>query len=131
MTDWIKQWKEAHPEIEIVDEAQIAPMAPFPSLYANDLIAYISGRPDVPEEVTRFVKDISREMVWVYDNWQQAQIANDPGKLLSSIINDCFGPEYEFTKRVIADYAKSHNIRLLPSKGEQTPSWIGQIHDTP
>lgn len=124
----IQKWKEAHPEIAIESDA-LATMAPFPSLYASDFVAYLSSKGEAPN-VIEFVRDIGRELVWAYDNWTKAQRDADAEKLLTDILRCADGPGYEFTAKFIRDYAKANNIRLGPLDQGQ-PGWFGEITEVP
>lgn len=108
-----KKWREAHPGIEIVDEA-LETMAPFASLHANDFAVYMEGKGH-GAEVVEFVKSTARELVWTYDNWQKAQRDGNPAALLTDMLNVvAIGPEHEMTRRFIRDYAAANNINLAP-----------------
>lgn len=127
MTTSIQKWKEAHPNITIGD-GPLATMSPFPSLYANDFITLLQSRGDDPK-IVEFVRDIHREMVWVYDNWTKAQRDGAAAKLLADLINAAKGgPEYDFVGRFLRDYAQANNIRLEVSAADD-PSWFSDMKE--
>lgn len=117
----VKKWREAYNNIEIADDA-LSTMAPFPSLFSNDFIVYLQSKGN-PDNVVEFVRDMHREMVWVYGNWAKVQRDSDVRRLLGDMINGADGPDYEFTKKFILDYAKANNIALTLPTAE--PSWLG------
>lgn len=126
-----QKWREAHPGISVTDDA-LETMAPFASLHANDFAVYCESK-GIDATALEFIKGISREMVWAYDNWQKAQRDGDAAALLADMLNaTSFGAEYEFTGRFIRDYAKANNIALAPTK--ERPAWEAIIpagRDTP
>lgn len=128
MADPVRQWREAHPDIDVSDEG-IKPMAPFPSLFANDFAAYLSSK-GMGEEIISFVREISREIAWAYGMWAKAQRDGDPAKLLLDLLNNSrHGAEYAFTHRFLRDYAKANNIRLMDDK--DAPAWQTLLEATP
>lgn len=119
MSTNVAKWRVAHPDIEINDNA-LETMA-FPSLFANDFIAYLSSKGESDEVIT-FVRDLSREIVWVYGMLAKAQHDAIPRKLLENMLENSRGPGYEFTHKFLNDYAKANNIGLT-SGGDDTPAW--------
>lgn len=109
--DEINRWREAHPNLQISDEA-LAALDGFPSLAANDYAFFLeaAGHKDAAE----FVRKLREELVWAYDNWTKARRESHPELVIESLLNDATTPEYGFTRRFIQDYAKSHNIRFVP-----------------
>ena len=125
----ISRWREAHHHIEITDEA-LSSMAPFPSLFANEMVAYLQGKA-ASTEIVEFVRDLSREIVWVYCNWQKAQRDADPAKLLTDLLNNARnGAEYDFTTRFLRDYARANNIALPNQDTAGSPSWLSGVQST-
>lgn len=120
----LKKWREAHKEIEIGDEPLVT-MAPFPSLFSNDFLVYLQSK-GVDENVATFVRDMHREMVWVYDNWAKAQRDGNASKLLVDIINCTGGPGYENVRKFLTDYGKANNISVSGAgQMVETPAWFG------
>src|SRR3990167_3040826 len=112
----VAQWRGAHPEIEIKEEALLT-MAPFASLYANDFLVYAEKK-DLPPEAVQFLQDIARELVWAYDNWQKAQRDADQGRLFKDILNNARqgggddSPLYAQVSKFLKDYANANNIAI-------------------
>jgi hypothetical protein len=120
----IKKWRLAHVGLEIPDEA-IATVAPFPSLYANDLAVYLEAKGQ-PDEVVQLVRDLNREALWAYDNWKKCQDNSDPEKLLMDMINNARtgGAEYGFVTKFLRDYAAANNIKVGPLVDNAKPAWM-------
>lgn len=126
MSDLVKQWKAAHPDIEITEEA-LNSVAPFPSLFANDLAVYLESKGQ-NEDVVQFVRDLNREIVWVYGNWTKAQRDQDAQRLLLDLYNTVRqGAEYELTRKFLTDYAKANNIKLLTTADQGAPAWLADM----
>lgn len=121
MSSNVAKWRVAHPDIEVLELA-LETMAPFPSLFANDFVAYLQSKGEHGNEVVTFVRDLSRELVWVYGMLVKAQHDGNPGKLLENMLENARGPGYEFTAKFLRDYAKANNI-ALPSDVAEGPSW--------
>ena len=122
MADDVRKWKEAHPDLEIENDA-LKTMSPFPSLFANDFIAYMQSKGDHGDEVISFVRDLSRELVWAYSMWSKMQRDADQSLLISDLINNAsHGAEYQFTAKFLRDYARANNIQL-PSEIANDKPW--------
>lgn len=120
MNDQIKQWRLAHSEIDVPD-AGLQTMAPFPSLYASDFLVYLESQNTAPE-VARFVRDIAREMEWVYGCWQKAQHDGDPKRFMASLLNGVNGggeanAYYEPIRKYLVDYASANGINTTTDQG--------------
>jgi hypothetical protein len=106
----IEKWREAHPTLTFPDHA-LKTMLPFPSLAINDYIHFLESR-GVGADVVSFVKDIGREIVWVYDNWKKEQHTRDGVKLLDDLVRNV--PKGELYSdqffRFIRDYRDAHNL---------------------
>lgn len=126
MTAQTQKWREAHSEIGI-DDAPLETMAPFPSLYANDFIAMVEARGD-DHQIVDFVRGIHREMVWVYGNWAKAQRDGDAARLLTDLLNNATGSEFDLTRKFLTDYAKANNIRV-DSTPDSEPAWFAGMRD--
>lgn len=125
MTDpsQIKKWRAAHAGIEVSDEA-LATVEPFPSLFANDLAVYLEAKGQAPE-VVQLVRDLNRELIWAYANWEKAQRDGNAEKLLIDILNSARGgSEYGFTIKFLRDYAAANNIKVGPSSDKEKPAWM-------
>lgn len=127
----IEKWRAAYTQIYVPD-AGLQTMAPFPSLYAGDFITYLEGK-GIDPSVASFVRGITREMQWAYDGWAKAQRDGDPAKLIASMIGQASGgPEYEFTRRFLLDYAKANGIATPDINAE--PPWktaVGDVMSAP
>jgi len=122
----IAKWRRAHPIISVPDEG-LATMAPFPSLYASDFAVYLEAR-GLPAEMVRFVVDLNRETIWVYDNWAKAQRDGDPKRMIEDMLNNVGavsggGGDYSLTKKFLTDYAKANGI-VLSSDVDKAPKWM-------
>lgn len=106
----VQKWREAHPDIAIGDDA-LKTMAPFPSLAVTDYIHYLESRGAEPEIVS-FVKDICREVWWVYDNWTKEQRDRDGVKLMDDLVRNIpkGEPFTDFLFRFIRDYRAGNNL---------------------
>lgn len=124
----IAKWRRAHQNIEVPD-AGLMTMTPFPSLWAGDFKVYLAARPGVPPEFVQFVTDISREIAWVYDNWQKAQHDGDPKRLIEDMLNDASSQgeaDYSPVRKFLRDFAQGHGIQL-PGEQPERPSWMGAL----
>lgn len=117
----VAKWRVAHPDI-VIHDAALETMAPFPSLFATDFVAYLDSKGEHGKEVITFVRDLGRELVWVYGMLVKAQHDGDPGKFLDAILATASGPGYEFTRKFLRDYAGANNVALPSGEGEG-PSW--------
>jgi hypothetical protein len=121
VADDVKKWKFAHPDFEVDDEA-LRTMSPFPSLFANDFIAYMQSKGQHGEEVVTFVRDLHRELVWAYSMWAKAQQNADLSGLIADLINNSsHGAEYQFTAKFLRDYARANNIKLPSDLANDKP----------
>jgi hypothetical protein len=120
----IKKWKAAHPGIEVTDEA-LATVSPFPSLFAGDLAVYLEAKGQA-EEVVQLVRDLNREIIWAYGNWEKAQRDGNAEKLLVDILNSAKagGAEYGFVVKFLRDYAAANNIKVGPMVDKAKPAWL-------
>jgi len=121
----IKKWKAAHPGIEITEEA-LGTVAPFPSLFAGDLAVYLEAKGQA-EEVVQLVRDLNREIIWAYSNWEKAQRDSNAEKLLIDLINNAQagGADYSFVIKFLRDYAAANNIKVGPLMGDKVkPAWM-------
>lgn len=124
MTDEIKNWRKAHHEIDVNDNA-LATMAPFPSLAVNDYAAYLASR---GSEAEGYVRALGRETVWAYGNWRKAQRDANPAKLLLDMLNNTSAhcaPHDDYVRKFIVAYAAANNIQLSPSVPEA--GWQAQM----
>ena len=127
----IAKWRRAHQGISVPDEG-LQTVAPFPSLYAKDFAVYLEASGQ-PREFVRFVEDLNRETIWVYDNWQKAQHDGNPKLLLVDMLNNTTPvggaqgggppPDYSMVRKFLRDYAKAHGI-ALGSEEPERPSWM-------
>lgn len=120
----IKKWRLAYPEIDVTEEG-LATMAPFPSLFANDLLVYLASK-GLDKDALEFVRDMHREMVWVYGNWAKAQRDNNPKLLMLDLLNNATGAEYDATRKFLMDYAKANNIEVAANE-KGAPMWLGEM----
>lgn len=126
----VADWRKAHPNLEI-PEAALVTVGPFPSLRANDFVAYLQGRDrDGDETLAAYVRDLGRETAWAYDGWKKAQRDGDPAALVLDMINNASAvgeaaTQYDFVRRFLRDYAAANGINLGSSKGAETdPIWL-------
>lgn len=123
MTDQVKKWRLAHMGIGITDEA-LETMAPFPSLFANDLAVYLEAKGQ-DQDVVQLVRDLNRELIWAYSNWEKAQRDGDAERLLMDILNSAQGGgEYGFTVKFLQDYARANNIKVGAVVDKAKPAWM-------
>jgi hypothetical protein len=121
LPEYVRNWRKAWPTLQCND-AVLEQAGPFPSLAVMDYIHYLESK-GVDAETRRFVKDLAREVFWVYDNWVKAQRDANANELLDNVVAS-FGPtipEYSAFCRMIQDYRASHN--LLPPGEDTTPQW--------
>src|SRR4029078_2162722 len=95
---------------------------PFPSLSASDYLVFLESK-GVDPEIVRFVRDMQRELIWVYDNWKRADLQARPAELLNNLLAsfNSTNPEYSALCTMVRDYRKSHNID--PDPDENLPEW--------
>jgi hypothetical protein len=106
----VAKWREAHPDIAIED-APLHTMAPFPSLAIVDFIVYQESR-GADADVISFLKDVAREISWVYDNWTKEQRDRDGVKLMDDLVRNIpkGEPFSDFLFRFIRDYRDGNNL---------------------
>ena len=123
-----QKWREAHPSLFVCDEG-LKQAGPFPSLSASDYLVFLESKGTDPE-VVRFVRDMQRELVWVYDNWKRADLQAKPAELLDNLLASFNStmPEYTALCNMVRDYRKSHNIDPDPS--ENLPEWARHAMET-
>ena len=128
MLSQAQKWREAHPSLFVVDEA-LKQAGPFPSLSASDYLVFLESK-GVDPEIVRFVKDMQRELIWVYDNWKRADLQAKPADLLNDLLASFNStiPEYSALCNMVRDYRKSHNID--PDPAENLPEWARQAMET-
>lgn len=127
----IAKWRRAHQGIEVPDIG-LQTMAPFASLYASDFAVYLEASGQ-PKEFVKFVRDLSKEIAWAYDNWQKAQHDGNPKLIIESLLNECVpvgapanggpAPDYSFMRKFLRDWARSHGI-ILSGEDDGKPSWM-------
>ena len=99
----LRAWREAHPNIDVLDEA-FGAIEDFPSLRANDVA------PAYPE-AKDYILGLYRECEWAYGLAAKAQSQSDAEDLMGSLINDTrTEPQI---RKFLVDYAKANNIRVL------------------
>src|SRR5215471_1090197 len=86
LTAEITKWRKAHENLFVPEEA-LATMAPFASLYATDFAVFLESRGGDPQVVS-FVRAISRELAWAYDNWTKVQHDADAPRLIDAMLNE-------------------------------------------
>lgn len=123
----VAMWRKAHQNIE-VPEAALVTAGPFPSLYANDFCVYLQSR-GAEEQIATYVRDLGREIAWVYGNWQQASRNADRGALLADMMVNASAVgeaahQYDFVRRFIQDYAAANGIRLPNLGSEPSTPWM-------
>jgi hypothetical protein len=111
----IRKWRVAHGGIQI-DEASLAVAGPFPSLFVTEFTAYLEGK-GADAEIVAYIRDMGREMAWVYGNWYKAQRDANPAALLRDMYDNASpvgeaSTAYASVQRFIADYAQANNIPL-------------------
>lgn len=122
--DQIKKWRVAHPDLTASDEA-LAGMPDCASLYANDFIAALEARGN---DAVPFLRALLREIVWTYGNWQKAQRDGKPELFAADILNAARGgPDYEFTRKFIADYMRANNIPDVTKKADGSPDFDAML----
>lgn len=128
----LAKWRAAHQGISIPDIA-LETVAPFPSLYAGDFAVYLEASGGATDMV-QFVRDMSREMAWTYDNWAKAQRDADTAKLIDNMLSNCSGEggggDYSITRKFIQDYARANGIALSSDPTPQRPSWMDSVRGT-
>lgn len=121
----VAAWRGAHQEIEITEEALLS-VAPFPSLHASDFAVFCESK-KVHPAVVQFVKDLNKEISWVYSLIAKAQRDANPTKLLIDILDNArqgggeATPQYALLTQFLRDYAKANNIGINESAA---PSWV-------
>lgn len=106
-----KKWQETYGSALSVPSDALEVFDSFPSLSINDYAAYLESQSN---EAAPFVRNVAIELRWTYDMWKKAQRDADKNKLMQTIYNDATGPEWEFVRRFLRDFAKAHNIGLRP-----------------
>ena len=111
----IAKWREAHPTIELSDEA-LKTAAPFPSLRLTEFLHYVEATKEA--DVARFVRDLRREIWWTYDNWKKALRDSSVKDFMLDLINSAKGtggPDNAYfagIQKYLLDYAKANGIKL-------------------
>ena len=140
----LAKWRQAHqnPLGQNIDvpEAALATVAPFPSLYASDFCVFLEAS-RVSPQVVDFVRSISREIAWVYNNWAKAQRDGDPSRLIGDMLNNATSVsgaggiqvDYSQVRKFLLDYAAANGISL---KGDALlPVWLealgGDVTEVP
>ena len=99
----LRQWREAHPGLEVSDDA-LSAFENFPSLQANDT-APAAGA------LAQFIKDLNAECQWAYHLAAKAQSQSKAADLMESLINEArTDPQI---RKFLVDYAKANNITVL------------------
>src|SRR5262245_16539466 len=117
----VAEWQKTYPRFKIPEDI-LATCGPWPSLEVNDFLVYAKGR-EYPPEVVRLVEELRDEIVWAYGMWAQS-VVTDPGFLLTDMMVNCVGSDqYNFTRKFIQDYAKSHGYAVEQKPDEALPPW--------
>lgn len=114
----VEKWRIAHEGIRFPDEG-LQTMLPFPSLAINDYVHYLESR-GAGADVVSFVKDVARELVWLYDNWAKEQFNQEGVKLMDDLIRNIpkGDPNADFLFRWIRDYRAAHNLNWPDLKAQ-------------
>jgi hypothetical protein len=99
----LRQWREAHPGLEISDDA-LSPIEDFPSLRVNDVA------PAFPD-AGPYIKELGRECAWAYGLAEKAQSQSKAEDLMESLINEALTDPV--IRKFLVDYAKANNIRVV------------------
>ena len=99
----VRRWREAHPNIDVLDES-FGAIEDFPSLRANDVAG---AYPDAQD----FILALRRECEWAYHLAAKAQAQSDAEDLIASMLNET--KTDPAIRKFLVDYAKANNIRVL------------------
>jgi hypothetical protein len=106
-----KKWQETYGEALTIPSGALDAFDEFPSLSINDYAAFLEAQGN---EAAPFVKKVALELRWTYDMWKKAQRDADKSQLMQAIYNDASGPEWNFVRRFLIDWAKNNNVGLRP-----------------
>lgn len=119
----IAAWKTAHPTLHIPEDI-LASCGPWPSLEANDFMAYAKGNDRYPQELVKFVGELRDELVFCYDMWTKCVAQSNAEHLLKDLLYNTAGNEaYNFTRKFLLDYAHAHGLFVEDPVEEAPPPW--------
>lgn len=99
----LRQWREAHPTVNISDDA-LSAIDDFPSLRARD------SAPAFPDAAP-LINGLARECEWAYGLASKAQSQSNAEDLMESLLNEV--RTEPVIRKFLVDYAKANNIRVL------------------
>jgi hypothetical protein len=111
-----QKWREAHPQLSMPEEA-LETIGSFPSLRLMDFIQAQEALGE-DQKLIGFLKDLHREINWVYGNWQKVAQQADPNRLMGALMKEAESPGWGEIRKFLTDYAKANNVNPWKENGQ-------------